>query len=115
MIAMTGIRLATAEQAPGAADSLVATARARPAARQKNRAGAAISKRGWPSCSPDAPPGPMPTMRCRSTAATVTRSNSGQPGASAQVLLDARILNIFEGAAEIQAQIVGRGLVSDGN
>jgi len=54
-------------------------------------------------------------MRCRSTAATVTRSNSGQPGASAQVLLDARILNIFEGAAEIQAQIVGRGLVSDGN
>jgi (2S)-methylsuccinyl-CoA dehydrogenase len=32
-----------------------------------------------------------------------------------RVLCDARILNIFEGAAEIQAQIVGRGLVSRTN
>ncbi|MCF8483027.1 MAG: acyl-CoA/acyl-ACP dehydrogenase [Rhodospirillum sp.] len=29
-----------------------------------------------------------------------------------RVLCDARILNIFEGAAEIQAQVIGRGLVS---
>jgi (2S)-methylsuccinyl-CoA dehydrogenase len=28
-----------------------------------------------------------------------------------RVLCDARILNIFEGAAEIQAQVVGRGLL----
>jgi (2S)-methylsuccinyl-CoA dehydrogenase len=32
-----------------------------------------------------------------------------------RVLCDARILNIFEGAAEIQAQIVARGLVSGRN
>jgi (2S)-methylsuccinyl-CoA dehydrogenase len=29
-----------------------------------------------------------------------------------RVLCDARILNIFEGAAEIQAQVIGRGLLS---
>jgi alkylation response protein AidB-like acyl-CoA dehydrogenase len=29
-----------------------------------------------------------------------------------RVLCDARILNIFEGAAEIQANVVGRGLLS---
>ena len=29
-----------------------------------------------------------------------------------RVLCDARILNIFEGAAEIQAQIIGRGLIA---
>jgi (2S)-methylsuccinyl-CoA dehydrogenase len=32
-----------------------------------------------------------------------------------RVLCDARILNIFEGAAEIQAQVVGRGLLSQRN
>lgn len=32
-----------------------------------------------------------------------------------RVLCDARILNIFEGAAEIQAQVIGRGLVSRTN
>ena len=31
-----------------------------------------------------------------------------------RVLCDARILNIFEGAAEIQAQVVGRGLLARG-
>lgn len=31
-----------------------------------------------------------------------------------RVLCDARILNIFEGAAEIQAQVIGRGLVGGG-
>ncbi len=29
-----------------------------------------------------------------------------------RVLCDARILNIFEGAAEIQAQVIGRGLLA---
>ncbi|WP_374447477.1 acyl-CoA dehydrogenase family protein [Stella sp.] len=32
-----------------------------------------------------------------------------------RVLCDARILNIFEGAAEIQAQVIGRGLLSQRN
>ena len=32
-----------------------------------------------------------------------------------RVLCDARILNIFEGAAEIQAQVIGRGLLSRAN
>jgi (2S)-methylsuccinyl-CoA dehydrogenase len=32
---------------------------------------------------------------------------------ASRVLCDARILNIFEGAAEIQAQVVGRGLMED--
>jgi (2S)-methylsuccinyl-CoA dehydrogenase len=31
-----------------------------------------------------------------------------------RVLCDARILNIFEGAAEIQAQVIGRGLLASG-
>ncbi len=31
-----------------------------------------------------------------------------------RVLSDARVLNIFEGAAEIQAQVIGRGLLSQG-
>jgi (2S)-methylsuccinyl-CoA dehydrogenase len=32
-----------------------------------------------------------------------------------RVLCDARILNIFEGAAEIQAQVIARGLLSKRN
>ena len=32
-----------------------------------------------------------------------------------RVLCDARILNIFEGAAEIQAQVIARRLLEDGN
>jgi (2S)-methylsuccinyl-CoA dehydrogenase len=32
-----------------------------------------------------------------------------------RILCDARILNIFEGAAEIQAQVVGRGLLRGSN
>jgi (2S)-methylsuccinyl-CoA dehydrogenase len=32
-----------------------------------------------------------------------------------RVLSDARVLNIFEGAAEIQAQVIGRGLLSQGS
>ena len=30
-----------------------------------------------------------------------------------RVLCDARILNIFEGAGEIQAQVIGRGLIQN--
>jgi (2S)-methylsuccinyl-CoA dehydrogenase len=32
-----------------------------------------------------------------------------------RVLADARILNIFEGAAEIQAQVIARGLLERAN
>jgi (2S)-methylsuccinyl-CoA dehydrogenase len=32
-----------------------------------------------------------------------------------RVLCDARILNIFEGAAEIQAQVIARRLLEGGN
>ncbi len=32
-----------------------------------------------------------------------------------RVLCDARILNIFEGAAEIQAQVIAKGLLSGRN
>ena len=32
-----------------------------------------------------------------------------------RVLCDARILNIFEGAAEIQAQVIARGLLAGRN
>lgn len=32
-----------------------------------------------------------------------------------RVLCDARILNIFEGAAEIQAQVIGRGMLAQRN
>ena len=38
-----------------------------------------------------------------------------QEYAISRVLCDARILNIFEGAAEIQAQIIARGLLSGRN
>ena len=38
-----------------------------------------------------------------------------QEYAISRVLCDARILNIFEGAAEIQAQVVARGLLSGRN
>jgi (2S)-methylsuccinyl-CoA dehydrogenase len=35
--------------------------------------------------------------------------------AVSRVLVDARILNIFEGAAEIQAQVIARGLLGGRN
>ncbi|MGE3968933.1 MAG: acyl-CoA dehydrogenase family protein, partial [Dongiaceae bacterium] len=38
-----------------------------------------------------------------------------QEYAISRVLCDARILNIFEGAAEIQAQVIARGLLSGRN
>jgi (2S)-methylsuccinyl-CoA dehydrogenase len=44
---------------------------------------------------------------CRSTAA----NGYALEFEISRVLCDARILNIFEGAAEIQAQVIGRGLL----
>ena len=46
------------------------------AARQKDPGGAATSRPAWRSCSRRASPGPPPTTRCRSTAATALRWNS---------------------------------------
>ena len=54
---------------------------------------------------------PTPTTRCRSTAATAMPIEYP----ISRVLCDARILNIFEGAAEIQAQVIGRGLIEGRN
>ena len=50
-----------------------------------------------------------PTMRCRSMAATAMRRSIR----ISRVLCDARILNIFEGAAEIQAQVIARRLLAE--
>ena len=77
---------------------------------RRTTAGAATSKPAWPSCSARASPGRRPTTRCRSMAATASRSNIR----SSRVLCDARILNIFEGAAEIQAQVIARRLLEGG-
>ena len=49
------------------------------------------------------------TTRCRSMAATASRWNIP----ISRVLCDARILNIFEGAAEIQAQVIARRLLDN--
>ena len=48
---------------------------------------------------------------CRSTAATASRWSIPV----SRVLCDARILNIFEGAAEIQAQVIARRLLDGSN
>jgi (2S)-methylsuccinyl-CoA dehydrogenase len=72
---------------------------------KRTTTGAATWRPGWPSCWAPAWPGPAPTTRCRSMAATASRWNTGS-----RILCDARILNIFEGAAEIQAQVIARRL-----
>ena len=64
-------------------------------------------KPAWPSCWPPASPGPQPTTVCRSTAAT----GFALEYPISRVLCDARILSIFEGAAEIQAQVIARRLL----
>ncbi len=81
------------------------------AAREKTRAAVATWKPAWRSCSVRASPGPTPTMRCRFTAATVFALEYPV----SRVLCDARILNIFEGAAEIQAQVIARRLLEGAN
>ena len=76
-------------------------------AARRTTAGAAISRPAWPSCSPRASPGPPPTTRCRSTAATASRSNTR----SAACCATPASSSIFEGAAEIQAQVIARRLL----
>ena len=74
---------------------------------RRTPAAAATSRPAWPSCCGARSPGRPPTTPCRSTAATATRCEYP----ISRVLCDARILNIFEGAAEIQAQVIARRLL----
>ena len=82
-------------------------ARARPMRRRakRTRGAAATSRRAWRSCSA--------ARVAWSNADTSLQIHGGSGYALeseiSRVLCDARILNIFEGAAEIQAHIVGRG------
>jgi (2S)-methylsuccinyl-CoA dehydrogenase len=73
--------------------------------------GAATSRPGWPSCSAPAWPGPA--------ADNALQIHGGNGFALeypiSRVLCDARILNIFEGAAEIQAQVIARRLLETRN
>ena len=75
------------------------------------RGGAATSKPAWPSCSARASPGPR--------ADNALQIHGGNGFALeypiSRVLCDARILNIFEGAAEIQAQVIARRLLEEKN
>ncbi len=73
---------------------------------KRTTAGAATWKRGWPSCC----------ARVAWAAADNALQIHGGNGfaleyAISRVLCDARILNIFEGAAEIQAQVIARRLL----
>ena len=80
-------------------------------ARRRIPAGAAISRPAWRSCWPRASPGPPPTTR--------VQIHGGNGFALefpvSRILCDARILNIFEGAAEIQAQVIARRLLDGSN
>ncbi len=74
-------------------------------------AGAATSKPAWRSCS---------AARVAWAAADNALQIHGGNGFAlefqiSRVLCDARILNIFEGAAEIQAQVIARRLLEGGN
>ena len=80
------------------------------AARERTRGAAAISKRGWQNCWGPALPGP---------ADNALQIDGGNGFALefeiSRILCDARILNIFEGAAEIQAQVIARRILEGGN
>jgi (2S)-methylsuccinyl-CoA dehydrogenase len=78
-------------------------------AREKDEGRAATWKPAWPSCSAPASPGRMPTMPADPWRQRL-RAGICDPASC-----DARILNIFEGAAEIQAQVIARRLVEGGN
>ena len=55
----------------------------------------------------------MPATAATDAAVQVHGGNGyAQEYPVSRVLCDARILNIFEGAAEIQANVVGRGLLA---
>ena len=82
------------------------------AARQEGlRACAATLRREWRSCS---------AARAAWTAADNSVQIHGGNGyaleyEASRLLCDARILNIFEGAAEIQAQVIARRLLAAAN
>ena len=82
------------------------------AARQKDSATRCHLEAGMAKLLAARVAGPPPTMPWRSsTAATALRSSSRRSADSR----DARILNIFEGAAEIQAHVIARRLLDGSN
>jgi hypothetical protein len=84
------------------------------AARVQKLAGGATWKPAWPSCwRPASPP-----SWWRAAADNGVQIHGGNGFALeysiSRVLRDARILNIFEGAAEIQAQVIARRILEGG-
>jgi (2S)-methylsuccinyl-CoA dehydrogenase len=74
------------------------------AAREKDAGRAAISRPAWPSCS-----GARVAWAAADNALQIHGGNGfALEYPISRVLCDARILNIFEGAAEIQAQVIAR-------
>jgi len=80
------------------------------AGRAKDEGAAAIWRPAWPSSWAPESPG-----RRRQCAANPRRNGFALEYPISRVLCDARILNIFEGAAEIQAQVIARRLLEGGN
>ena len=80
-------------------------------AREGQPTGAATSRPAWPSC--------WPRRVAWANADNALQIHGGNGYAMeypiSRVLCDARILNIFEGAAEIQAQVICRGLLEGRN
>jgi len=73
--------------------------------------GVATSKPVWRSCSRLGSPGPTPD-----NAVQIHGGNGfAMEFPISRILCDARILSIFEGAAEIQAQVIARRLLDGSN
>ena len=78
-------------------------------ARRRTPASAATSKRAWPSCWPRASPG-----RAADNALQIHGGNGfALEYPISRVLCDARILNIFEGAGEMQAMVIARRTIDE--
>ena len=81
------------------------------AARQKDSGRRCDLEAGMAKLLPRASPGLPPTTRCRSTAATALRWNIRCRASCATRASSI----IFEGAAEIQAQVIARRLLDGSN
>ncbi len=74
---------------------------------KKTTTGAAILRQGWPNCL-----GARVAWACADNALQIHGGNGfALEYKVSRILCDARILNIFEGAAEIQAQVIARRLL----
>ena len=81
------------------------------AARQKDWASGATSRPAWRSFWRRGSPGPRRTTPCRS----IGGNGFSVEFPVSRLLCDARMLSIFEGAAEIQAQVIARRLLEASN